>query len=169
MPAPNGSYCLYYPSNTFKQGRSILETFSKNYLTSYQLCRCVKFPILFTMFSSFHLNILLGMKTKRANINRKIWKHGNITWGIFGHLTRLGQSRTRKIIWWTISSDIGNRASAGKIPKKQDGLQLYRLACGHGVSCPSAQKPRNFEGLTLLCGIIKLKTMLLPKCFKRKF
>ena len=30
-------YCLYYPSNNFKQGRSILETFSENYLTSKQL------------------------------------------------------------------------------------------------------------------------------------
>ena len=37
------------------------------------------------------------MKTKRENINRKLRKLGDITWGIFGHVTRLSQSRARKI------------------------------------------------------------------------
>ena len=65
--APNGGYCLYYPSNIFKQGRSILETFSENYLTSKQLCRHSKYFLSIKMFSSgeYHL--------------------GNITWGIYNN------------------------------------------------------------------------------------
>ena len=40
--AQNGGYCLYFPSYIFKQGRSILKTFSQYYLTSKQFCR--RFP-----------------------------------------------------------------------------------------------------------------------------
>ena len=41
--SPNGGYCLFYPSNIFKQGRTILETFSENYFTSKQLYRRSKY------------------------------------------------------------------------------------------------------------------------------
>ena len=36
--APNEGYFLNYPSNIFKQGRSNLETFFENYLTSWLIC-----------------------------------------------------------------------------------------------------------------------------------
>ena len=57
------------------------------------------------MFSAIHFNNLLGMKTKRANVNRKVRKLGNITWGISSDIpqfwlhqvTCLDQSRSRKI------------------------------------------------------------------------
>ena len=60
---------------------------------------------LFTVFSFIHFNNLLGIKTKRANVNRKVLKLGNITWGISSdipqfwlhHVTCLDQSRARKI------------------------------------------------------------------------
>ena len=60
---------------------------------------------LFTVFSLIHFNNLLGIKTKRANVNRKVLKLGNITWGISSdipqfwlhHVTCLDQSRARKI------------------------------------------------------------------------
>ena len=34
------------------------------------------------MFSSIHFNNLLEIKVKRANVNCKVRKLGNITWGI---------------------------------------------------------------------------------------
>ena len=37
---------------------------------------------LFKMFSFIHFNNLLKIKAKRANVNRKVRKLGNITWGI---------------------------------------------------------------------------------------
>ena len=41
--APNGGYCLYYPSNIFNQKRSILETFSEQSLTFNKRCRRLKY------------------------------------------------------------------------------------------------------------------------------
>ena len=55
--ATNGDYCLYYPSNLFRNARS------------FQNSR---------IFPSF-------------------------SWGVFGHVTRLGQSRVSKKIWWITS------------------------------------------------------------------
>ena len=57
------------------------------------------------MFSFIHFNNLLGVTAKRANVNRKVRKLGNITWGISSdipqfwlhHVTCLDQSRARKI------------------------------------------------------------------------
>ena len=37
---------------------------------------------LFKMLSSVYFNDFVGIKTKRANVNRKVRKLGNITWGI---------------------------------------------------------------------------------------
>ena len=57
------------------------------------------------MFSFIHFNNLLGIQAKRLNVNRKVRKLGNITWGISSDIpqfwlhqvTRLDQSRARKI------------------------------------------------------------------------
>ena len=88
---PNGCYCVYYPSNIFLQGRIVGDLFSK--------------LSLFKVFSFIHFNNLLGIQAKRANVNRKVRKLGNITWGISSdipqfwlhHVTCLDQSRARKI------------------------------------------------------------------------
>ena len=37
------------------------------------------------VFSLIHFNNLLGIKTKHANVNCKVLKLGNITWGIFNN------------------------------------------------------------------------------------
>ena len=59
----------------------------------------------FQVFTFIHFNNLLGIKAKCANVNRKVRKLGNITWGMSSdipqfwlhHVTCLDQSRTRKI------------------------------------------------------------------------
>ena len=59
----------------------------------------------FKVVSCIHFNNLLGIKAKRAKVNRKVRKLGNITWGISSdipqfwlhHVTRLDQSRARQI------------------------------------------------------------------------
>ena len=55
------------------------------------------------MFSSIHFNNLLGIKIKRANVNREVRKLGNITWGnhlmcpSFGCITsRVSKNRVRE-------------------------------------------------------------------------
>ena len=61
---------------------------------------------LFKMFSSIHFNNLVRMKAKRASVNRKVRKLGNITWGIspdipqfwLHHVMCFDQSRARKNI-----------------------------------------------------------------------
>ena len=50
---------------------------------------------LFKMFSSIHFNNLLGIKTKRAKINRKVRNLGNITWG--NHLTFPSSAASRDV------------------------------------------------------------------------
>ena len=60
---------------------------------------------LLKVFSFIHFHNLFGIKAKRANINRRVPKLGNITWGISSdipqfwlhHVTYLDQSRARKI------------------------------------------------------------------------
>ena len=60
---------------------------------------------LFKVFGFIHFNNLLGIKTKRANVNHKVLKLGNITWGISSdipqfwlhHVTCFDQSHARKI------------------------------------------------------------------------
>ena len=48
---PNGGYSLYYPSNNFKQGRSVLETFSENYLPLSKSVGVQNISILLMIFS----------------------------------------------------------------------------------------------------------------------
>ena len=60
---------------------------------------------LFKVFSFIHFNNLLGIQAKRANVNRKVRKLGNITWVISSdipqfwlhHVTCLDQSHVQKI------------------------------------------------------------------------
>ena len=60
---------------------------------------------LFKVLSFIHFNNLLGVKVKHANVNHKVRKLGNMTWGISSdipqfwlhHVTCLDQSRARKI------------------------------------------------------------------------
>ena len=60
--APNGDYCLYYPSNLF---------------ATRKVLKIGEYSRIFPSFSC----------------------------GIFGHVTRLGQSRVSKKIWWIIKAD----------------------------------------------------------------
>ena len=81
----NGCYCVYYPSNIFFTrphfGRPFLKAF-KRQSTSVSAQNIIS---LLKVFSFIHLNNLLGIKAKRANVNRRIPKLGNITWGIFNN------------------------------------------------------------------------------------
>ena len=102
---PNGCYCLYYPSNIcFTRphfGRPFLRAF-KRHRNSDSAQNIIS---LFKVFSFIHFNNLVGIKAKRANVNRKVRKLENITWGISSdilqfwlhHVTYLNQSRARKI------------------------------------------------------------------------
>ena len=98
---PNVCYCVYYPSN-------ILFTrahFGRPLLKAFQTPKKFYIISLFKVFSFIHFNNLLGMKAKRADVNRKVRKLGNITWGISSdipqfwlrHVTCLDQSHARKI------------------------------------------------------------------------
>ena len=101
---PNGCYCVYYPSNIFFTrphfGRPFLKAFKRQRNSVAQ-----NIISLFKVSSFIHVNYLLGIKTKRANVNRKVRKLGNISWGISSdipqfqlhHVTCLDQSRARKI------------------------------------------------------------------------
>ena len=70
---------------------------------------------LFKTISSIKLSNLFETKTELANVKRKLWKLGNITWGIspdishfwLCHVTCLDQSRAlEKNIWWIIMVNI---------------------------------------------------------------
>ena len=82
----------------FLQGHILGDLFSK-------LLSAQNIISLFKVFSFIHFDNLFGIKTKRANVNRKGLKLGNITWGISSdipqfwlhHVTCLDQSRARKI------------------------------------------------------------------------
>ena len=45
---------------------------------------------LFKMLSFIPFNNLLGIKAKRANVNRKVPKLGNMTWGISSDIPKFG-------------------------------------------------------------------------------
>ena len=65
-------------------GRPFLKAFKRqrNYVSAHNIIS------LFKVFSFIHFNNFLGIKTKRANVNRKVLKLGNITWGpSFGCIT----------------------------------------------------------------------------------
>ena len=61
----------------------------------------------------------------------------SFSWGIFGHMTRLGQLRVSKKIWWIIISDIpqfwlGNfrsRDALRPIAHERKDLMYYNLGC----------------------------------------
>ena len=80
---PNGCYCAYYPSNIFFTrphfGRPFLKAFKRqeNSVSAQNIIS------LFKVFSFIYFNNLLGIKTKRSNVNCKFLKLGNITWGIY--------------------------------------------------------------------------------------
>ena len=81
------------------------ETFLKVFKRQINSVSAQNIISLFKVFSFIHFNNLLGIKTKRANVNRKVLKLGDITWGISSdipqfwlhHVTCLDQSRARKI------------------------------------------------------------------------
>ena len=80
---PSGCYCVYYSSNIFLQGHILGDLFSK-LLNAKEILPVIAQNIisLFKVFSFIHFNNLLGIKAKRAKVNRKVRKLGNITWGI---------------------------------------------------------------------------------------
>ena len=106
--------CLF-PSNIFTQwphfGRPFLKAFKRR---SYSV-GTQNFVSLIKMFSSIHFNNLVGMKTKRANVNRKVRKLGNITLGIspdipqfwLHHVMCFDQSRARKKYLMDYNSSYG--------------------------------------------------------------
>ena len=74
---PNGGYCVCYPSNIFYARPHFGEPFLKAFKRQVNSVRAQNIVSLFKMFSSIHFNNLSGMKTKRANVNRKVRKMGN--------------------------------------------------------------------------------------------
>ena len=79
---PIGCYCVYHPLNIFFTrphfGRHFLKAFKRqrNSVSNQNIIS------LFKVFSFIQFNNLLGIKTKRANVNLKVRNLGNITWGI---------------------------------------------------------------------------------------
>ena len=100
---PNGCYCVYYPSNILFTRAHFLALFKRqrNSVSAQNIINLLK------VFSFIHFNNLLGIKAKRADVNRKVQKLGNITWGISSdipqfwlhHVTCLDQSRAKNIRW----------------------------------------------------------------------
>ena len=103
---PNEGYCVYYPSNIFTQSLQFGRPFLKAFKCQSYSVGAQNIVSLIKMFCSIHFNNLVGMKTKRANVNRKVRKLWNITWGIspdipqfwLHHVMYFDQSRARKNI-----------------------------------------------------------------------
>ena len=66
----------------FLQGRVLGDLFSKLFTRQRNSVSAQNIISLFKVFSFIHCNNLLRIKAKRANVNRKIQKLGNITWGL---------------------------------------------------------------------------------------
>ena len=89
----------------FLQGRVLGDLFSKRFERQRNSVSAQNIISLFKVLSFIHFNNLPGIKAKRANVNRKVRKLGNITRGISSdipqfwlhHETCLDQSRARKI------------------------------------------------------------------------
>ena len=102
---PNGCYCVYYPSNIFFTSCVLGDVFSKLFKRQRNSVSAQNFISLFKVFSFIHFENLLVIRAKRANVNCKVRRLGNITWGISSdiphfwlrHVTCLDQSRARKI------------------------------------------------------------------------
>ena len=60
---PDESYCVYYSSDIFAQGRILGDLFSKAFKRQSNSVGAQNIVSLFKMFSSIHFNNLLGMKT----------------------------------------------------------------------------------------------------------
>ena len=75
--------CLLSFKYFFLQGRVLGDLFSKLFKRQRNSVSAQNIISLFKVFSFIHFNILLGIQAKRANnVNRKVRKLGNITWGI---------------------------------------------------------------------------------------
>ena len=79
---PNGGYCVYYPSNIFSRGCILRDLFLKVLNVKVILSALKILLVCSKWFVVLILKNFLGIKTKRAHINRKVQKLGNITWGI---------------------------------------------------------------------------------------
>ena len=87
------------------QGRILGDLFSKLFKRQRNFVSAQNITSLFRELNFIHFNNLLGIKAKRADVNRKVQKLGNITWGISSdipqfwlhHVTCLDQSHARKI------------------------------------------------------------------------
>ena len=76
---PNGCYCVNYPSNIFLEGRILGDLLSRLFFSAQNIISLLK------VFSFIRFNNLLGIKAKRAHVNRRVPKLWNITWGIFNN------------------------------------------------------------------------------------
>ena len=102
---PNGCCCVYYPSNIFFRRLHFVRLFLKAFKRQRKSVSAQNIISLLKLFSFIHFNNLVGIKAKRANVNRRVPKLGNITWGISSdipqfwlhHVTCLDQSRARKM------------------------------------------------------------------------
>ena len=80
---PNGGYLIVFIIlQIFFHKTAFWETFFKGLKRPSNSVRAQNVVSLFKMFSSIHFDNLLGIKTKRANVKRKVRKLGHITWGI---------------------------------------------------------------------------------------
>ena len=65
----------------FLEGCILGDLFSK-LLNVKENLSVLKILLVCSVFSSIHFNNLLGIKAKPVNVNRRVSKLGNITWGI---------------------------------------------------------------------------------------
>ena len=87
------------------QGRILGDLFSKLFKRQRNSVSAQNIINLFKVFSFIHFKNLLRIKAKRADVNSKVRKLGNITWRITSdipqlwlhHVTCFDQSRARKI------------------------------------------------------------------------
>ena len=75
---PNGCYCVYYPSNILFTRAHFGRPFSKLFKRQRNSVSTQNIISLFKVLSFVHFNNLRGIKAKRADVNRKVRKLGNI-------------------------------------------------------------------------------------------
>ena len=98
-------YCVYYPSNIFFRRPHFGRPFLKAFKRQRKSVSAQNIISLLKVFSFIHVNNLLRIKAKRANVNRRVPKLGNITWGLSSdipqfwlhHVMCLDQSCARRI------------------------------------------------------------------------
>ena len=74
----NGCYCVYYPSNIFFLEGRILGDLLKAFKRQRKSASAQNIISLLKVLRLIHFNNLLGIKAKRANVNRRVPKLGNI-------------------------------------------------------------------------------------------